>query len=57
MNLDLADGVTATGRVVRLGRVSRPDTVAEADEVEDLFLALHKLLFQTLDLNFLGLVL
>jgi hypothetical protein len=56
MNLDLADRMTSARRVVRLRRVSCPHTVAEAYEVQYLFFGLHKLLFETLNLNFLLLV-
>jgi hypothetical protein len=57
VHLYLAYGVTAARRVVGLGGVRRAHTVPEGDQVQYLLLALHELLLEALNLNFLALVL
>ena len=57
MHLNLAYSVAATRRVICLGGVCGPHAIAEANQIEYFFLRLHELLFQALNLNFLGLIL
>jgi hypothetical protein len=57
MHFYLTDSVTSRGGVIRLGGMRGADRVAEANQIQNLFLRLHKLLLEALDLDLLGLVL
>lgn len=56
MHFDLADGMTPARGVISLGCMGGSNAVTEAYEVQYLFFGLYKLLFETLNLNFLLLV-
>ncbi len=53
MYFDLAYGMWATWSVIRFSRVSCANTVAKADQVQNLLFRLHKLLLEPLDLYLL----
>jgi len=57
LNLDLRDGVTSARRVVGFCCVSRPHCVALPDQVENLVVIVHELLFEAGDLDRVGFVL
>jgi len=51
LNLDLSDGMTATRRIVGLGRMRRTHLIALLDQVKDLVVVVHELLLESSNLD------
>ena len=51
LNLDLSNRMTPTGRIIRLGGMSCPHSIALFNEFQDMIIVVYKLLLQAWDLN------